>query len=145
MDRPTRTTRDAADTHEDVALADTLRELMDELPGLIGDRLRLLALELRAARTALVGLVAMAAVALLLWLGAWLLLCMALVAWLVQQGASWPVAVLTVALANVSGAVFASWMAIARLPRLTLPGTMRHLTLAGRPPPEVSDPPQRAP
>lgn len=126
------------------AWAAALQDLAAVLPGLVSDRLELLALELHRAGRSLVQILALALAAAMLCSTVWLALCgsaaLALVAW----GLAWPLALLAVALLNL----VLAWAAVAPLrallANLGLPATRRHLAfgadqagLPAHPPPFV--------
>ena len=119
----------------------TFQDLVAALPGLVSDRLQLLALELHRAARSLVQITALILIAAILCTTAWLALCSGLGLALVAQGVSWPLALLAVLLLNLALA----WAAVRRVRRLLvnlgLPATRRHLvfgaaaaTTAGAPP-----------
>ena len=121
---------DAAPPPREPSLLAQWQALWRELPGLLNDRVELLALELQRARSVLVQALALTIVAAILGVTAWLLL--------------WAVAVLGMVLAGLAplaallvNAAAAAW-AVARvrrlLPLVQLPATRRHLTV-GKPSP----------
>lgn len=105
----------------------TLQDLMAVLPGLVTDRLELLALELHRAGRGLVQIMALVLATAMLATAAWLALCGGLGLALVALGLPWSLALLAVVLFN--GAL--AWAAVARARRLLstlgLPATRRHL------------------
>ncbi len=105
----------------------TLHRLVSALPGLVSERLELLALELHRAGRAIARIVALVVVAAILAITAWLALwaCLALV--LVASGWSWPLAMLAVLLVNLllTGAALA-WIR-SLVATVGLPATRRHL------------------
>ena len=105
----------------------SLQALVATLPGLVTDRLELLALELNRAGGAIVSIVALMLLAAILGVTAWLALCGSIALALVGQGLSWPLAMLAVLLANL----VLAWVALVRMRRLMatvgLPATRRHL------------------
>jgi uncharacterized membrane protein YqjE len=105
----------------------TLQDLTAVLPGLLSDRLELLALELHRAGRDLVQIVALVLAAAMLGTVAWLALCSGLGLTLAALGLSWPLALLAVLLVNLALA----WAAVSRVRRLLatlgLPATRRHL------------------
>lgn len=113
-------------------LTAAVRGLVDEAPGLISDRVHLLALELKRARHVLVMLCALGALAALFAACGWFLLCAALVGWIVSLGLGWPVATVIVAAVNLIAAAVAARQLVARVPLLAFPATFRRLTIADR-------------
>lgn len=105
----------------------SLRELLAALPGLVSDRLELLALELHRAGRGIVQIVVLMLTAAILGASAWLALCVGGAFALVALGLPWPVAMLAVLLLNL----LLGWAALARvrflLSHLGLPVTRRHL------------------
>lgn len=124
------------------SLLQTLQGLWRELPGLVSDRVDLLALELQRAGRALMQIVALVVVAAILAVTAWLALWSAAVGLLMMLGLHWSLALLIVLAVNLG----AAWWAVARVrslvPDLRLPATRRHLTLSPSPQPkqEPADP-----
>lgn len=114
-----------------------LQSVWRDLPGLVGDRIDLLSLELQRAGRALAQIVALLVAAAILGVTAWLALWAGIGVGLVELGLHWLLALLLVLLLN--GAVAA--LALARLrrllPLLRLPATRRHLVpgQGGDPPP----------
>jgi hypothetical protein len=100
---------------------------MAVLPGLVSDRLELLALELHRAGRSMVQIMTLVLATAMLGITAWLALCGGLGLTLVALGASWPLALLAVLLVNLALA----WAAVSRVRRLLanlgLPATRRHL------------------
>jgi len=107
--------------------ARTLQDLVVELPGLVSDRLELLALELHRAGQGMVQIMAFVLATAVLGTTAWLALCSGLALTLVALGLSWSLALLAVLLVNLALA----WVAVSRVRRLLanlgLPATRRHL------------------
>jgi len=97
------------------------------LPGLLSDRLELLALELHRAGRSLVQIMALVLATAILVTTAWFVLCGGLSMALVAQGLSWPLALLAVLPVNL----VLAWAAMSRvrglLANLGLPATRRHL------------------
>ena len=92
------------------------------------DRVELLVLELRRARGAVSSLLVLAAVALVLALGTWLLLVAAAVMGLIALDFSWVAALGLLALVHAIGLAVAA-LRMRRLAQVVgLPGTRRHLT-----------------
>ncbi|MEO8409982.1 MAG: phage holin family protein [Propionivibrio sp.] len=107
-----------------------LGDLLRELPGVLSDRVHLLALELKRARQALIGLAAMFAVTAILALTAWFALWVLLVALAMRFDVPWDIACIFVLLINLIGA----WLAVRHARKLAgymaLPATMRQLSSA---------------
>lgn len=105
----------------------SLAALARELPGLLGERLELLTLELQRARLALVQMLALIVAAALLGVTAWLALWGVIAGLLIELGWHWAAALAAIMLLNVA----AAWIALARVralaPQLGLPATRRHL------------------
>lgn len=120
-------------------LLGALRGLTADLSGLLQDRIELLSLELRRFGRTLGLLVALGAVALLLAATAWAATWAALAAVAVALGLSTPLAIALVAVVNVAAALAVALAARRLLPRLGLPATRRHLSLA----PDTRPPVQR--
>ena len=104
-----------------------LQDLVAALPGLVSDRLELLALELHRAGRSIVQIVVLVLGAAILGVGAWLALCVGIAVALVALDLPWPVVMLVVLLVNLA----LGWAALARvrhlLANLGLPVTRRHL------------------
>lgn len=118
---------------------DTLQSIWRELPGLVGDRVELLSLELQRAGRALAQIVALLVAAAILGVTAWLALWAGIAVGLVELGLHWSLSLLLVLALNAGVA----WLAIVRLrlllPLLGLPATRRHLT-----PGRTAEPPSPA-
>lgn len=103
------------------------QDLIAAMPGLVSDRLELLALELQRASRGMVQALALVLAAAILGATAWLALCVGAGLAVVELGLQWPMALLLVVLVNV----MLAWAALARvrrlLGRLGLPATRRHL------------------
>ncbi|HRO60784.1 MAG TPA: phage holin family protein [Burkholderiaceae bacterium] len=110
------------------AILHTLQALLEELPGLVSDRVRLLALELRLAGKSLGTMLVMALAALVFGGTAWVALWVGVVAALVAADLHWAWAVGLVLLVNLAAAAFAVIRALRLVGRLALPATVRHLT-----------------
>ncbi len=108
-------------------MAEMLRTVLHELPGLLSDRVELLSLELHRAGKALVQIVALVIATAILGVTAWLVLWGGIVTALVALGLQLPLALLVALVLNL----VAAWAAVARarrlLPLLRLPATRRHL------------------
>lgn len=113
---------------------------MTALPGLLSDRLELLALELHRAGRSMMQIVALALATAMLGTTAWLALCGGLGLALVALGLSWPLALLAVLLFNL----LLAWAAVSRarrlLTKLGLPATRRHLVFGAEAPVAASAP-----
>ena len=124
------------------SMLQTLLGLWRELPGLIGDRIDLLALEVQRAGRALVQIIALVIGATILAVTAWLALWSAVVGVLMVLGLHWSAALLIVLVLNLG----AAWWAIARVrslvPDLRLPATRRHMSLGKSPQPKEGSAPQ---
>lgn len=124
------------------SLLQTVFDLLQELPGLVSDRVQLLTLELRRARSAFGQIVALGVVAALLALTAWFAFWIGLGLAAVHAGLAWGWMLLLVLLINIGGA----WAAVARIRHLAgylaLPATVRRLTVA---PAAVVPMPEREP
>lgn len=117
------------------SLLDQIKSLACELPGLVSDRVELLALEVQRAAQALMQMVALVVAIAILGVTVWLAMWVALVNVLMQAGMPLLGALLlAIALNGIAIAV-----AVARvrrlLPRLGLPATRRHLTVPSHPGP----------
>lgn len=118
------------------SLLQSLQAVWRELPGLINDRVDLLALEVQRAGKALMQILALVVVAAILAVTAWLALWGVVVGLLMTLGLHWSLALLGALLVNVG----AAWWAVARVrsltPALRLPATRRHLTFSPSPQPD---------
>jgi len=117
-----------ADAADDLPLPRAFAALVADLPGLLTDRVHLLALELRRASGALGQMVALGLLAAILFATAWLTLWAGLVAGLVTLGLFWPWAVVLVLVLNLAAAAWALQRVKALAPLLALPATLRRLT-----------------
>ena len=111
-----------------VSLPKAVGALFADLPGLLTDRVHLLALELRRASAALGQMVALGLLAAILFATAWLTLWVGLAAAFLAVGLAWPWIVLLVLFVNLSAAVWALMRVKALAPLLALPATLRRLT-----------------
>lgn len=102
--------------------------LLDNLPGLVSDRVHLLALELKRAGFALGQMVGLFVVAAICGLTAWFALWGAVAGGLVAAGLAWGWAAFIVVVVNLALGWFAVRRASAMVPLLKLPATMRSLT-----------------
>ena len=120
--------------------------LWRDLPGLVGDRLELMGLEVRRAARALVTMLVLSVAAALMAMTAWALLWALLVSLMVHLGMV-PWGALLIALSvNVVSAAVLVWQATLRWSQLDLPATRRHLSFglpprAAQPDPRASHPP----
>ncbi len=112
----------------DVSMMQALGLLLDNLPGLVSDRVHLLALELKRAGLALGQMVALFVVATICGLTAWFAFWGALAAGLVTAGLAWGWAALLIIVINLALAWFAVRYVTSMTPLLKLPATMRSLT-----------------
>ena len=117
-----------ADPDDGVSLPRAVTALLADLPGLLTDRVHLLALELRRATGALGQIVALGLLAAILFATAWFTLWAGLVAAFVSLGLFWPWAVAIVLVVNLAAAVWAAMRVKALAPLLALPATLRRLT-----------------
>lgn len=105
----------------------SLQDVLAALPGLVSDRLELLALELHRSGRGIVQIVVLMLVVAILGASAWLALCVGIAFAWVALGLPWPGALLAVLLVNL----MLAWAALARvrflLSHLGLPVTRRHL------------------
>lgn len=102
--------------------------LFADLPGLLTDRVHLLALELRRASGALGQMVALGLLAAVLFATAWVALWAGLAAGFIALGLAWWWAALLVLFVNLAAAVWALMRVKALAPLLALPATLRRLT-----------------
>jgi hypothetical protein len=123
----------------EASLWHTLKSVLGDLPGLVSDRVQLLALELQRAGLALAQIVALATVAAILASTAWLALWTGAAFALVQAGLTWGWVLVAVILLNLAAAALAVRRARALLRWLALPATFRHLTLPAAPEPPAPD------
>lgn len=110
-----------------------LASLFDDLPGMVSDRVQLLALEAHRARLAATQALAYALGAALLGATAWLALWLGIVAAALESGVPWEWAVAAVVLINGGLACWAALRALGLLRSVGLPATLRRLTLPGDP------------
>lgn len=107
-----------------------LSGLLQQLPGLVSDRVHLLSLELRRAGIALSRMLLLGAAALVLAGTAWLALWVGLTAALLAAGLAWGWAFLIVLGLNGVAAALAFSKACTWAQQLGLPATLRHLITA---------------
>lgn len=106
-----------------------LQDLLGELPGLVSDRVQLLALEMQRAAQSLARMMALAVAAALMLTTAWLALWAGLGWAAIQAGMPWGAALAVIIALNAGAALLALQLA-RRLARLVgLPATVRHLTV----------------
>ncbi|MFG6432192.1 phage holin family protein [Roseateles sp. LYH14W] len=116
-------------------MLDQVKSLACELPGLLSDRVELLALEVQRAAQALMQMVALVVAIAILGVTVWLALWVALVNVLMQAGVPLLGALLLAIALNGSVIVLAVARVRRLLPRLGLPATRRHLTVPPNPSP----------
>lgn len=114
---------------ESQSLLGSLKGLLGELPGLVSDRVQLFSLELRRAGQALAMMVAMVAIAAMLLCTAWIAIWIGLAAALIQAGIPWGWVLLAVLALNIGAAAYALMRAKSLSHLLTLPATVRRLTV----------------
>jgi hypothetical protein len=113
---------------EALSLPKLAAALLNDLPGLLTDRIRLLSLEMRRAMSALAQIVVLGLLAAILCATAWVGLWAGITAALVEAGLGWPWACALVVFLNLAAAVWAGLRAIALAPLLALPATLRRLS-----------------
>ncbi len=113
---------------ENLSLPKAVSALFADLPGLLTDRVHLLALELRRASGALGEMVALGLLAAILFATAWFTLWAGFAAGMIALGLAWPWVVLLVLFVNLSAAAWALLRVKALAPLLALPATLRRLT-----------------
>ncbi|MGE5386645.1 MAG: hypothetical protein ACM3SV_12265 [Betaproteobacteria bacterium] len=120
---------------EGSSILESIHALLVELPGFVSDRVHLLALELQRARRALAQILGLLVLVGVLVGTAWLALWIGLAAAGIAVGLHWSVVWALVLAINLLGA----WLALKRIQvlgkLLTLPATLRRMTVA---PPDVS-------
>lgn len=129
-------------------IAQQIKSLLDDIPGLISDRVHLAALELKRARQALVQMVGLVVAAAILMATAWIALWGLLVAGAVRYGLSWVAVFGIIVLINLAGSWFAIRRARALAGYLALPATVRRLSVAQSPSPlaaKAGNPPEPRP
>ena len=114
----------------EVSLLEAIGLLIDDLPGLVSDRVHLLALEVRRAGLALGQMLALLVVAAIGALTAWIALWLGVVAGLLALELEWGWAVAIVFFVNAGLTWFAVSRASSMAPLLRLPATMRSMTFA---------------
>ncbi|NML13550.1 phage holin family protein [Azohydromonas caseinilytica] len=111
------------------SLLTNVKQLLRELPGLVSDRVHLLALELKRSGLALAQMVGLVIAAGVLLCTAWLALWVGIGIALVQAGLAWGWALLLILLLNLGAAWLAVKRALTLARYLALPATLRRLTL----------------
>jgi hypothetical protein len=122
-------------TSDSLSLLDNVKQLLRELPGLVSDRVHLLALELKRSGLALAQMVGLVVAAGVLLCTAWLALWTGIGIALVQAGVAWGWTLLLILLLNLGAAWLAVKRALALARFLALPATLRRLTLSAPVPP----------
>jgi len=118
------------DAQEPVSLLQTVQALWRDLPGLVSDRVHLFALELKRAGIALALMIGLVIGAAVLGATAWLALWVGITTALLETGLACGWVFLIVLVLNVGGAALALWKAKSLAHLLTLPATVRRLTVA---------------
>ena len=121
---------------EDAPVLETLLALWRDLPGLLSDRVLLLSLELKRAGKALAVMIGLIVAAAVLAGTFWVALWVGITAALLQAGLAWGWVLLIVLAINLAGIAYALLRAKSLAHLLTLPATVRRLTVA---PAMVSD------
>lgn len=111
-----------------LSLFDSIRAVLRDLPGLVGDRIDLLSLELHRAGIALATMVAWLVVAAIVGSTAWLALCAAAALALINRGLPTAPVLLGVMVVNLLIAWWAIVKVSALAPLLKLPATRRQLS-----------------
>jgi uncharacterized membrane protein YqjE len=111
------------------SMIDLVRDVLHDLPGLIGDRVELFSLELHRAGLALLKVLAMTVAAAILGVTAWLAVWSILVGLLMAAGWHWAAANGLVVLINIAAAAYALVRARRLMSHLSLPATRQHLSL----------------
>jgi hypothetical protein len=127
-DEPPPPTPEGAAPDEGLSLPQAVRALFEDLPGVVSDRVRLLALELQRASRALGRIVALALLAAILFATAWTAFWCGIAGGLIAAGLAWPWVALAVLSVNFLAAVWAVTRVKALAPLLALPATLRRLT-----------------
>lgn len=118
--------------HGAPGLWQSLLALFGELPGLVSDRVRLVALEVRRAGEALALVIALAVAVAILLITAWLALWAGAAFALIDAGLGWGWVLLIVLAINLGAAFLAFSRARSLLRLLGLPATLRRMTVAPR-------------
>lgn len=127
------------------SLLDQVKSLAGELPGLVSDRVELLALEVQRAAQALMQVVALVVVIAILGVTVWLAMWVALINVLMHAGMPLLGALLLAIALNGIVIVVALARVRGLLPRLGLPATRRHLTVSPNPSPLSENDPENRP
>lgn len=115
---------------EKTSILGSLRALLAEVPGFFSDRINLMALELRQARMAMEQILVLLVAALIFAGTAWVVLWIGLVVAAVTEGLPWGWVLLAAIAVNLVGAYIAL-QRVRMLSRLiTLPATLRRMTIA---------------
>lgn len=109
---------------------DALQSVLRELPGLVGDRVELLSLELVRAGRALAQILMLVVAAAVLAVTGWLALWAGVTVALLETGLHWAAALAVVLALNLVAALLALRRIRRLVPLLRLPRTRRHLTLS---------------
>ena len=115
---------------EDAPVLETLLALWRDLPGLLSDRVLLLSLELKRAGKALAVMIGLIVAAGVLAGTFWVALWVGITAALLQAGLAWGWVLLIVLAINLAGIAYALLRAKSLAHLLTLPATVRRLTVA---------------
>jgi hypothetical protein len=118
------------------SLWDNVKLLLRDLPGMVSDRVHLLALELKRSGLALAQMIGLVVAAGVLLCTAWLALWTGIGVALVQAGVAWGWTLLLILLINLGAAWLAVKRALALARFLALPATLRRLTLSTPTPPQ---------
>jgi uncharacterized membrane protein YqjE len=118
-----------AGTRGTESLIDLARGVLQDLPGLIGDRVELFSLELHRAGIALVKVLALTVVATILGVTAWLAAWSIGVGLLMAAGWHWAAANGLVVLINIGAAAWAVHRVRTMMKALSLPATRQHLMM----------------
>lgn len=111
------------------SLLDNVKQVLRDLPGLVSDRVHLLALELKRSGLALAQMVGLVVAAGVLLCTAWLALWTGIGIALVEAGVAWGWTLVLILLINLAAAWLAVKRALALARYLALPATLRRLTL----------------
>ncbi|MGC4080021.1 MAG: phage holin family protein [Rubrivivax sp.] len=109
---------------------DALQSVLQELPGLVSDRVELFSLELVRAGRALAQILMLVVAAAVLAVTGWLALWAGITVALLEAGLHWAVALAVVLALNLVAALLALRRIRSLVPLLRLPRTRRHLTLS---------------
>ncbi|MEO6032625.1 MAG: phage holin family protein, partial [Burkholderiaceae bacterium] len=107
------------------SLTEQVERLVRELPALVSDRVTLLSLEVRRAGQALSEMAVLLIAAALLGSTAWLTLWAAIGYACIRAGVPWGWVVVGIVGVNLAAAVLAARRALALVPKLALPATLR--------------------